>query len=185
MSDFADILEDASHRRERASADLLPLVYQELRALAAARLAQERPGQTLQPTALVHEAYLRLVAGEADPKWDGRRHFFAAAAEAMRRILVDRARQKLAVKHGGDLRRIELADDATADEDRAGELVALSEALDELERHEPQAAALVKLRYFAGLKHGEAAAALNLSRRAADRLWALARAWLYRKLNEA
>jgi RNA polymerase sigma factor (TIGR02999 family) len=167
----------------QASEQLLPLVYEELRRLAGQRMAQEAPGQTLQATALVHEAYLRLVDGEAASHWDSRGHFFGAAAEAMRRILVEHARRKATLKCGGLSRRVELQDLA-ADENRpADELLALDEALCRLERHDAQAAALVKLRYFAGLGHQESAEALGISRRSADRLWALARAWLYQQLN--
>ncbi len=167
----------------RASDELLPLVYQELRQLALSRMAAEKAGQTLQPTALVHEAYLRLV-GRPDAKWDGRGHFFAAAAEAMRRILIERARRRNALKHGGGKQRVELERLEVADEQRADELLALDEALDELEKHDPDAARLVKLRYFAGLSHQEAAEAMGVSRRVADRLWALARAWLYQRIAD-
>jgi DNA-directed RNA polymerase specialized sigma24 family protein len=151
----------------QAAEQLLPLIYAELRQLAAQRLARERPGQTLQPTALVHEAYLRLVDVKDPQRWEGRGHFFAAAAEAMRRILVERARRKGARKRGGGATRVDL-----------------DEALGELERHDAQAAGLVKLRYFAGLSHQEAAEALGVGRRAADRLWRVARAWLYQRLGE-
>ena len=168
-----------------AASQLLPLVYEELRRLAAQKLAHEKPGQTLQPTALVHEAYLRLVG--KDPgrqQWDGRGHFFAAAAEAMRRILVERARSRATLKRGGKSQRIDLDQIELACDDRAHELLALDEALDELERHDTQAAQLVKLRYYAGLTHQQAAAALGIRRRAADHLWALARAWLYQQIGE-
>jgi RNA polymerase sigma factor (TIGR02999 family) len=184
MADLTQILSAVAGGDPQAAADLLPLVYDELRKLAAARLADEKPGQTLQPTALVHEAYLRLVAGEQPQDWDGRGHFFAAAAEAMRRILVESARRKSTAKRGGKLRRIDVEQLSVADGGREAELLALDDALAELERHDPQAAALVKLRYFAGLSHREAAEALGIGRRAADRLWALARAWLYERLSE-
>jgi RNA polymerase sigma factor (TIGR02999 family) len=183
MSDMTRLLDAAAAGEPRAAADLLPLVYDELRKLAAARLAAEKPGQTLQPTALVHDAYLRLVGGEAANDWNGRGHFFAAAAEAMRRILIDRARARATAKRGGDLQRIDLEQLSVADDGREAELLALDDALTELERHEPQAARLVKLRYFAGLSHQQAAEALGVGRRAADRLWALARAWLYQRLS--
>jgi RNA polymerase sigma factor (TIGR02999 family) len=160
----------------------LPLVYDELRQLAAQKLAHEKPGQTLQATALVHEAYLRLVDTEKAQHWNSRGHFFAAAAEAMRRILVDQARRKQADKHGGGRLRVDLPEDLAAPEARSDDLVALDEALSRLERHDPDAARLVKLRYFAGLSHQEAAEALGISRGAADRLWALGRAWLFRQL---
>jgi RNA polymerase sigma factor (TIGR02999 family) len=169
----------------QAAAQLLPLVYDELRRLAAARLAQERPGQTLDATSLVHEAYLRLVGDKPDAPWDGRAHFCAAAAEAMRRILVDRARRKSTQKHGGAARRVDLDEVDVAAAERSHDLLALDEALAELEGHDPQAAALVKLRYFGGLTHQQAAEALGLGRRAADRVWALARAWLHQRLTEA
>jgi RNA polymerase sigma factor (TIGR02999 family) len=169
MTEFADIVHAIKVGDHQASEALLPLVYDELRNLAAAKLAQEGPGQTLQPTALVHEAYLRLIGDGDANNWEGRQHFFAAAAEAMRRILIDRARHKAAVKRGGDLRRVDLSDHLIIDDQRADELVALDEALNELERHDAAAAQLVKLRYFAGLGHQEAAEALGISRRAADR----------------
>jgi RNA polymerase sigma factor (TIGR02999 family) len=162
----------------------MAVVHQELRRRAAARLRREHAGHVLQPTALVHEAYLRLVAGEQPHDWDGRGHFFAAAAEAMRRILVESARLKSTDKRGGKLRRIDFEQLSVADGGREAELLALDDALAELERHDPQAAALVKLRYFAGMSHQEAAEALGIGRRAADRLWALARAWLYQRLAE-
>src|SRR5262249_51757843 len=158
--------------------------------LAAQKLAHEKPGQTLQATALVHEAYLRLVAspgrqaGEPEPHWNSRGHFFAAAAEAMRRILVERARHKAAQKHGGRAQRGDPQRLEPARDDRSHELLLLDDALAELERYDAQAAQLVKLRYFAGLGHREAAEALGIGRRAADRLWALARAWLYQQLGE-
>jgi RNA polymerase sigma factor (TIGR02999 family) len=188
VSDVTRILSAIEQGDPHAAEQLLPLVYEELRKLAAQRMTHENTGQTLQATALVHEAYLRLVkkdGGEAghEQRWDSRGHFFAAAAEAMRRILIDRARHKATAKRGGELLRIDLEQVAAVDEGRAGELVALDEALTEFERHDPQAAALVKLRYFAGLSHQEAAQALGIGRRAADRLWALARAWLYQRLS--
>jgi RNA polymerase sigma factor (TIGR02999 family) len=184
MPDVTRLLDAAAAGDPAAAAELLPLVYDELRRLAAARLAAERPGHTLQPTALVHEAYLRLVGGEQPQDWNGRGHFFAAAAEAMRRILVDQARRKLADKHGGGRPRVGLTDDLAAPGDRPDDLVALDEALERLGRHDPDAARLVTLRYFGGLSHQDAAAALGLSRGAADRLWALARAWLFRQLTK-
>ena len=159
-------------------------MYDELRKLAAARLAQEKPGQTLEATALVHEAYLRLVDVDKAPTWSGRGHFFSAAAQAMRRILVEQARRKQADKHGGGRLRADFPDGLAAPEARTDDLVALDEALSRLERHEPDAARLVNLRYFAGLSHQEAAEALGVSRGAADRLWALGRAWLFRELSK-
>jgi RNA polymerase sigma factor (TIGR02999 family) len=181
MSDVTQILSQIEGGEPMAAEELLPLVYDELRKLAAAKLAQEN-AQTLQPTALVHEAYLRLIGGGEAPKWEGRRHFFAAAAEAMRRILVERARRRATLKHGGELRRLDLDDQLIADDQRGAELLALDEALAELERHDSQAAQLVKLRYFAGLSHQDAADAIGITRRAADRLWLVAKAWLYNRL---
>ena len=162
----------------------LPLVYDELRKLAARKLDQEKPGQTLQATALVHEAYLRLVDGERAQHWNSRGHFFAAAAEAMRRILVDNARRKQSQKRGGDRLRLDLDQLAAATSDRADDVLDIDAALGGLAAADPQAAGLVKLRYFAGLSHQEAAEALGIGRRAADRLWALARAWLDQRLTE-
>jgi RNA polymerase sigma factor (TIGR02999 family) len=184
MSDVTRILTAIEQGDPHAAEQLLPLVYAELRKLAAQKLAQEKPGQTLQATALVHEAYLRLVDVDKSQRWDSRGHFFAAAAEAMRRILVERARHKGTHKRGGELRRLDFEQLALADDERAGELLALDEALTDLQEHDPQAAALVKLRYFAGLTHQQAAEALGIGRRAADRLWALARAWLYQRIAE-
>ena len=167
----------------RAAEQLLPLVYAELRTLAARQLADEKPGQTLQPTALVHEAYLRLVGDTRPQNWNGRGHFFAAAAEAMRRILVEAARRKKRDRHGGGRKRLTLADVDVAVEAPDEDVLALSEALDRLATANPQAAELVKLRYFAGLTGREAAAALNVSPRKADQVWAYARAWLLEFLN--
>jgi RNA polymerase sigma factor (TIGR02999 family) len=184
MSDVTRILSAIEQGDPHAAEQLLPLVYDELRKLAAQKLAQEKPGQTLQVTALVHEAYLRQVDVELARPWNSRGHFFAAAAEAMRRILVDGARRKQADKHGGDRLRVDLPDDLAVSDARSDDLVALDEALSRLERHDPDAARLVKLRYFAGLSHQEAAETLGISRGAADRLWALARAWLFRQLSK-
>jgi RNA polymerase sigma factor (TIGR02999 family) len=183
MSKVTRILSSLEQGDPHAAEQLLPLVYEELRKLAAQKMAQEAPGQTLQPTALVHEAYLRLV-GHGGGTWDNRRHFFASAAEAMRRILVERARSKHRVKRGEEARREELQEHFLIAEDRLDEALTVHEALDELERHHAQAAALVKLRFFAGFEHQEAAQMLGLSRGAADRLWLLARTWLYRALKE-
>jgi RNA polymerase sigma factor (TIGR02999 family) len=165
-----------------AAEQLLPLIYDELRKLAAQKLAQEKPGQTLQPTALVHEAYLRLVEDSSRP-WDSRRHFFAAAAEAMRRILVDRARQKKSRKRGGARGRAEFREEVIAAPEESDEVLAVDEALVGLAAADPQAAELVKLRYFAGLSIDETAKGLNISPRSADRLWAYARAWLQRAIS--
>jgi RNA polymerase sigma factor (TIGR02999 family) len=152
--------------------------------LAAQRLAREKPGQTLQATALVHEAFVRLVDSEQAQHWDSRGHFFAAAAEAMRRILVEQARRKSRLKHGGVLRRVELDEPLAFEDPRADELIDLDEALAELEKHDSQAAQLVKLRYFAGLSHQQTADALQISRRAADRTWTVAKAWLFRRISD-
>jgi RNA polymerase sigma factor (TIGR02999 family) len=184
MPDVTQILFKIEAGNPTAAERLLPLVYDELRKLAAARLAQEKPGQTLQATALVHEAYLRLVDTDTAQVWDSRRHFFAAAAEAMRRILVERARRRATIRHGGEFRRLELQEDALAEERRAAELLAIDDALAELERHDPQAAQVVKLRYFVGLSHQEAADAMRISRRVADRLWVVAKAWLFKRLEK-
>jgi RNA polymerase sigma factor (TIGR02999 family) len=171
-----------SEGNRQAASELLPLVYEELRRLARARLARERPGQTLQPTALVHEAYLRLVEG-ADPGWDGKRHFFAAAAEAMRRILIERARRRAAEKHGGSAERVTLEDVAAEAEVAPETLLAIDEALDRLEKIDREMAQVVKLRYFAGLSVGETAESLGLSPRTVNRHWTGARAWLLRELS--
>lgn len=166
-----------------AAEQLLPLVYHELRKLAAQRLAQEKPGQTLQPTALVHEAYVRLVDTEKIQHWNSRGHFFAAAAEAMRRIVIDRARRKRRLKRGGNRRRVDLDFGDIADAPAPTDVLALNDALEILEQDDPICARLVKLRYFAGLGHSEAAEALGLTRHAADQQWAFARAWLYDRLR--
>jgi RNA polymerase sigma factor (TIGR02999 family) len=184
MSDVTRILSQIEQGDPRASEKLLPLVYDELRKLAATRLVQEQPGQTLQATALVHEAYLRLVDGQDSQNWDGRGHFFAAAAEAMRRIVIERARAKGTQKRGSGGLRLELPLELPDSSERSDQLLALDEALTLLEQHDPQAARLVKLRYFAGLSHQDAAAALGISRRAADRLWSLAKAWLYQHVTD-
>ena len=183
MPDLTRLLEAAHRGDRRATAELLPLVYDELRRLAAARLAGERPGDTLQATALVHEAYLRLVGPAEGKGWETRGHFFAAAAEAMRRILVDHVRHKKSLKGGGDRARVELREDAATAPERSDEILAVDEALAGLATADPQAAELVKLRYFAGLSIDEAARALNISPRSADRLWAYARAWLRRAVG--
>jgi RNA polymerase sigma factor (TIGR02999 family) len=183
MSDVTRILSAIEQGAPQAAAQLLPLIYDELRRLAAQKLAGEKPGQTLQATALVHEAYLRLVDVEQAQHWNSRGHFFAAAAEAMRRILVESARRKLRQRHGGELQRqnldaLDLPSPQTPDE-----LVAVSEALDRLAQANAQAAELVKLRFFAGLTNEEAAAALGVSPRKATQVWAYARAWLLESLG--
>jgi RNA polymerase sigma factor (TIGR02999 family) len=175
-------MEAAASGDRKAAGELLPLVYDELKQLAAARLRAEAPGRTLGATALVHEAYLRLAGPEDARKWEGRAHFFAAAAEAMRRILIDEARKRRAAKRGGDREREERVLASLAEPDRDDELLALDEALDDLAATDPVKADLVKLRYFAGMTADEAAAALGISPSAADRHWAFARAWLHRRI---
>ena len=183
MSDVTRILSQIEQGDSAAAEQLLPLVYNELRKLAAAKLALEKPGQTLQATALVHEAYLRLVGGKEPPNWNGRTHFFRAAAEAMRRVLVDGARRKQGPKRGQGWERASL-DDVPAPEALPQEdLLSLSEALDKLAQSDLQKAELVKLRYFAGLTLDEAAAALGISRATADRHWGYAKTWLYCELT--
>jgi RNA polymerase sigma factor (TIGR02999 family) len=183
MADVTHLLDAAAAGDPKAAADLLPLVYDELRKLAAARMASEAPDHTLQPTALVHEAYVRLVGGEVGRPWNGRGHFFAAAAEAMRRILVDAARRKRRERHGGGRRHLTLDGLDVAAEAQDDDLLALSDALDRLADTNPRAAELVKLRYFAGLTGREAAEALGISPRKADQVWAYARAWLLDRIN--
>jgi RNA polymerase sigma factor (TIGR02999 family) len=182
MNDVTRILSAIGRGDSGAAERLLPLVYDELRKLAARKLAREKPGQTLQATALVHEAYLRLVGGH-DPGWDGRGHFFAAAAEAMRRILVENARHKERLRHGGGRRRVELDEGQFPIESPVEELLALDEALDRLAGVDRQAAELVKLRYFAGMTTEQAAEVLGLTARTAYRTWAFARACLFRHLH--
>jgi len=184
VADVTQILSAIEAGDPNAAAELLPLFYDELRKLAAARLAEEKPGQTLQATALVHEAYLRLVGGSQPQDWSGRGHFFAAAAEAMRRILVEAARRKKTLKRGGERARVEL-EEVAASEGRFDELLAVSDALTDLERADHRKAALVKLRYFTGLTLEEAARALGMSRATADRHWGYAKAWLYRRIAGA
>jgi RNA polymerase sigma factor (TIGR02999 family) len=185
MSDVTRILSAIENGDPKAASELLPLVYDELRRIAAQRLAQEKPRQTLQATALVHEAYLRLVDGTQVQVWNSRGHFFAAAAEAMRRILVDAARRKRRPKHGGGRNRLPLEPLDLLADDRADDLIALNDALDELARREPAKAELVKLRYFAGLSLEEAASCLGISAVTGKRYWAVARAWLFAALSDA
>jgi RNA polymerase sigma factor (TIGR02999 family) len=180
MSELTRLIEAAQQGDRRAAAELLPVVYDELRKLAAARMAAEAPGHTLNPTALVHEAYLRLVGHQ---QFDGRGHFFAAAAEAMRRILVDSVRRKRAEKHGGSRRRVELEAVPVAALDPRHDLIALDDALSRLAVEEPVVAAVVNLRYFAGLTIVEAADALGVSVRTANRHWSYAKAWLFEQLG--
>jgi RNA polymerase sigma factor (TIGR02999 family) len=185
MSDVSQVLNAIEQGDPRAAEQLLPLVYAELRRLAAARLAQEKPGQTLEPTALVHEAYLRLVDVPQAPSWNGRGHFFAAAAEAMRRILVERARRKGRTRHGGGMRRAELPEAEIAAPTDEDEVLSLDEALTRLAAVRPHAAEVVKLRFFAGLTLEEVAPLLALSERTTRRLWAFARAWLRRDMERS
>jgi len=184
MPDVTRILSQIGQGDQQAAEKLLPLVYDELRKLAAVKLVQEKPGQTLQATALVHEAYLRLVDRDAVQHWDGRWHFYAAAAEAMRRILVETARRRSRLKRGGAMKRVELDPVELTVDQPPDELLALDEALGRLAAQHPEKAQLVKLRYFAGLTIEEAAAALGIGTSTADRHWAFARAWLYRKMGE-
>src|SRR5688572_25771646 len=177
------LLNEAGAGDSRASADLLPLVYEQLRALAGRKMRQERPDQTLQATALVHEAYLRLVDTTKVQLWESRWHFFAAAAESMRRILVDNARRRGRIKRGGGLNRVDLDKLELTVNDPPDELIALDEALIKLAQEHPEKAQLVNLRYFAGLTHEEAAQAMCISTSTADRHWAFARAWLYRHMS--
>ena len=187
MSDVTHILSQIESGDPSAAEQLLPLVYDELRKLAAARMAQESPGQTLQATALVHEAYVRLVGGQHDQGWDNRGHFFAAAAESMRRILVEQAIRKKSLRQGGDRARLELNDEAIGlpvDDAEVNRILAVHEALTELEAESPRKAQLVKLRFFTGMTLEEAADALAVSVPTAKRDWATARVWLFRKLAE-
>lgn len=182
MSDVQRILSQIESGEPRVAEQLLPLVYDELRKLAARKLAREAPGQTIDATALVHEAYLRLVGGDRVRPWAGQTHFFAAAAEAMRRILIDQARRKRSVKRGGALRRQALDDVEPGLPERAEELLSLDEALAKFAEKEPAKAELVKLRYFAGLTLPQAAEVLGISPTTADRYWAYARAWLHTEI---
>lgn len=178
MPEVTQLLTSAERGDPRAGAELLAIVYAELRRLAAAKLAHEKPGSTLQATALVHEAYLRLVDSAQPQDWNGRGHFFAAAAEAMRRILIDRARRRQAVKHGGDRRRVEFSEVDVAGAAGPDELLLLDEALTELKNEDAESAEVAKLRLFAGLSMEDVAAALGISRATAFRRWTYARAWL-------
>jgi len=183
MSDVTRILSAIQNGDPQAAEQLLPLVYDELRKLAAQRMAQEAPGQTLQATALVHEAYLRLVGAEKVQRWDSRGHFFAAAAEAMRRILLNRARDKKRAKRGGERRRVDLDQIEIALDTDDEQLIALDEALTQFAVEDPDAARLVNVRFFAGLTQKDAAVSLGLAPRTAERQWAYARAWLYARLR--
>ena len=183
MSEVTRVLAAIEQGDPSAAEQLLPLVYEELRKLAAEKMAHERPGQTLEATALVHEAYLRLVDSEKSQQWNSRGHFFAAAAEAMRRILVENARRKQSRKHGGDQRRADLDLDALVAPEPEMDLLALDAALDRLAERDPQKARLVELRYFAGLTGDQAAAVLGISSSSVDRQWTYTRAWLRRELG--
>ena len=182
MSDVTRILNAIGGGDSKAAQDLLPLVYEELRKLAAHKMANEAPGQTLQPTALVHEAWLRLV-GTENPQFESRGHFFAAAAEAMRRILIDRARQKLSLKRGAGAARVNLEDLEVASAADDDTLLAVDEALTKLAREDPDSAEFIKLRFFAGMTNDEAAQALGIPERTARRHWSFARAWLFREIQ--
>jgi RNA polymerase sigma factor (TIGR02999 family) len=184
MSDVTRILTGIEQGDANAAEELLPLVYEELRHLAAQKMSHERPGQTLQATALVHEAYIRLVGAESQ-NWEGRTHFFAAAAEAMRRILIENARCKRRHKHGGNHQRVDFDNADIAIEGPSTDIVALDEALTKLAEEDLVVADLVKMRYFAGLTLGQVASILGVSRRTADRYWAYARAWLYQEITNA
>jgi RNA polymerase sigma factor (TIGR02999 family) len=184
MSDVTEILTAIDQGVPARANELLPLVYEELRKLAAARMAQESPGQTLQPTALVHEAWLRLV-GDASPKFDGRAHFFAAAAEAMRRILIDNARRKRALRHGGGQARVDIQDVGIAAAAPEDELLAVHEALEKLAAEDAGLAELVKLRFFVGFTNKEAAEVLGVSEPTVERRWAFARAWLFQEIKSS
>lgn len=184
MSDITRVLSGIEQGDPHAAAQLLPLVYDELRKLAAQKLGRESPGQTLQATALVHEAYLRLVGDGAEPHWNSRGHFFAAAAEAMRRILVESARRKNRLKHGGELERVDLDSGCLASPSPSLDILALDEALSRLAETEPAKAELVKLRFFAGLTMPEAAATLSVSLATAERYWTFAKSWLYAELAD-
>lgn len=183
MSHVTRILSQIESGDSRAAAQLLPLVYDELKKLAAQRMAQEKPGQTLQATALVHEAYVRLVDGKTPQQWDSRGHFFAAAAVAMRRILVENARRKKRLKHGGEVERVELDAVELPTHMASDDLLALDEALEELKRQDPIKSELVTLRYFAGMTIEEAADVLQISRTTAHRYWTYARAWLHGRIS--
>lgn len=182
-NDVTRILNSLEAGDSDTSAGLVPAIYDELRRLASSRMAHERPGQTLQATALVHEAWLRLVGSDTPQRWNSRGHFFAAAAEAMRRILIDNARRKATEKHGGRLERVELSDVEIAINTDDERLLLVDEALQKLAEHDKEAAELIKLRFFAGMSNEEAARTLGISERTAARLWAYARAWIATELG--
>ena len=182
MSDVTRILDRAQQGDSKAAAELLPLVYEELRRLATHKMGQEAAGQTLQATALVHEAWLRLI-GDGQPRWEGRGHFFAAAAEAMRRILVENVRRKRRLRHGGGQQRVELDETELAAEAEEDKVLQVDEALDDLAREDPVQAQVVKLRFFAGLKNEEVAEALGVSTKTVQRYWTHAKSWLYQRIQ--
>jgi RNA polymerase sigma factor (TIGR02999 family) len=184
MSDVTQILSQIEDGDGQAAEKLLPLVYEELRKLAAAKMAQENPGQTLQATALVHEAYIRLVDVDKAQHWDSRGHFFSAAAEAMRRILVENARRKAEPRHGGDLRRVDLEHATVQVNGSSDDLLALDEALIQLEHKDPLCVKVAQMRYFAGCTMPETAKALGISLRTAERNWTYARIWLHREMSK-
>ena len=184
MSNVTQILSRVEDGDASAAAELLPILYEELRKLAAAKLASEKPGQTLQPTALVHEVFLRLVDGNQPQHWNGRGHFFGAAAEAMRRILIENARKKKQTRRGGDYHRFPLDELDVAIHDRASELLDLNDAIDRLEKRDSRAAEIVKLRYFAGLSVSETAEALGISVRSVERDWTYGKTWLHASLYD-
>lgn len=183
MSDVTQLLHAIDAGDPKAADQLLPLVYDELRRLAAARMAQEKPGQTLQATALVHEAWLRLAGPDEKKAWNSRGHFFGAAAEAMRRILVDRARQKARIRHGGGLERVDLGQVTLAAQDSSETVLAMNDALEALARESPRKAEIVRLRYFIGLDNQEIARALGMSLSTVERSWVFARSWLHREMG--
>jgi len=183
MSEVTRILIDIQNGDAATASKLLPLIYDELRKLAVSKMVQEAPNQTLQATALVHDAYLRLVGHDQEIRWNSRGHFFGAAAEAMRRILVERARQRDSLKRGGQFHQVELSDIAAPEMDSSIDLLAINDALTELEQQEPQKAQLVKLRFFAGLSLEETAEAMGISVASAKRYWAYSRAWLFGRIH--
>ena len=184
MKEVTQILSRVNAGDARAADELLTLIYRQLRRLAAARLNAENPNITLQVTELVSEAYLRLLGQDRPQTWHDRSHFFGAASEAMRRILVDHARRKQSLKRGGAVQKLQLNESFVADQNKSDEILAVHEALDELQAHDAEAAKLVKLRYFVGMRHAEVAQVMGISKRSADRLWLIARTWLYRRLDK-
>ncbi len=183
MGDVTQLMKQIEAGNQQASAQLLPVVYQELRRLAQHRLGAMNPNQTLQATALVHEAYVRLVDSQTPQSWDSKAHFFSAAAEAMRRILVEQARRKDRQKHGGDWQRVSLSDSQIVDDVRGGQLESLDAALTKLQQAYPEKAELIMLRFFAGLTEEQAALAMGISRATASRYWTFGRAWLFKEMK--